>query len=452
MSPNRHLPAQTRPVSKWRITPPVTLAVGYIALILLGTCLLKLPAATKGPLDWWQALFTATSATTVTGLTVTATASSFTVVGQIVLLVLIQIGGLGLMTFGVLALLSLGGHIQGRRDLTVTGDHRATARQDVIRTAGSVIRVALIIEAAAIPLLAFVWVPEHGILQGLWWALFHSVSAFNNAGLTLTQAGLTNYAGDLVVNLTISSLYLIGGLGFAVLMGLWHARRGKRFLDINVTVVVAGTVLLSVAATGVIYFVESNNPATLGSLPTGGDRLLAAWLQATTPRTAGFNTVDIGALSQAGSLVMMLLMFIGAGPNGTGSGIKVTTLFVLGAATWSYLQGRSRALICGHQISQVVLVQALAVAFMGVVSMFLGTLVLSLTEDADLLSVSFEAISALSTVGLSRGLTEHLSTAGEAAVMAMMVIGRLCPLTVAYYVGSGFASRGEPTETQLHVG
>lgn len=421
----------------WRISPPMVLGLGFLGLIALSSVLLKIPFATTDALSWSEALFTATSAVTVTGLVVTETGPTFSFWGELVILLLMQVGGLGLMTFAVLALLALGGSITGRSEMVATGGHAETIPADVLRTGRAVVRIALVVEVIAIVPLALVWVPEHGFFQGLWWPVFHAVSAFNNAGFTLAPDSLMGHAGNPVINITITALYLVGGVGFVVLAGLWNARRTRR-LDINVKVVLLATLVLSVGGTATILALEAGNPATLGGLPDGGDRFWAAWLQATTPRTAGFNSLDIGALTQPTALVLMLLMFIGAGPNSTGSGIKVTTLVVLAAATWCYIRGRCRPTVLQHPISGVVLLQALAVSFMALLGIFLGTLALSITEQADLLAVAFESVSAIGTVGLSRGLTADLSGWGQVVVMMMMFLGRLCPLTVAYLVGSGF--------------
>lgn len=444
-------PSPQRLRHSWRISPPFLLTAGFMALILVGTALLKLPLSVDVPISWREAFFTATSAVTVTGLVVTDTGPTFSVWGEAVILVLMQAGGLGLMTFAVLALLSLGGRIRGRRSLVASVPYSETHPRDVIRTATAVVKLALVIEGIALVPLALVWVPEHGWLQGLWWSLFHTVSAFNNAGFTLSPDSLMAYTGNPIINTVIPLLYLVGGLGFIVIMGLLDYRR-SRHLDINVKVVLFGTAVLSLMGAAMIYMLESGNPATLAALPGLSDRLWASWLQATTPRTAGFNSLDISALTQPTSLVLMLLMFIGAGANGTGSGIKVATLFVLLAATWTYIRRRREPTLFSHAIDTTTLLKALAVTVMAVLGIFMGTLALSITEDADLLTVAFEAMSALGTVGLTRGLTTELSGPGQVIIMMMMFVGRVCPLTVAYLVGSAFASSRDAMKAELQIG
>lgn len=444
-----HLPRRLQ--RAWRISPPFLLAAGFMVLILAGTALLKLPFSTSTTIAWSEALFTATSAVTVTGLVVTDTNATFTTWGEVVILLLMQAGGLGLMTFAVVALLSLGGRIKGRRYLAASSPYDATHPRDVFRTAREVVKLALVIEGLALVPLALVWVPEQGWAKGLWWSLFHTVSAFNNAGFTLSSDSLMAYAGNPVINTVIPALYLIGGLGFIVIVGILDYRFNRQ-LDINVKVVLSGTLVLSLVGTAVIYLLESNNPATLAALPGLSDQLWASWLQATTPRTAGFNSLDIGSLTQPTSLVLMMLMFVGAGANGTGSGIKVATLFVLLAATWTYIRRRREPTLFSHAIDTTTLLKALAVTVMAVLGIFLGTLALSITEDADLLTVAFEATSAIGTVGLTRGLTTELSGSGQVIIMMMMFVGRVCPLTVAYLVGSAFASSGGPMKTELQIG
>ncbi|MFY0992066.1 TrkH family potassium uptake protein [Halomonas sp. C05BenzN] len=435
----------------WRISPPFLLAAGFVVLILAGTALLKLPLSVTAPISWGEALFTATSAVTVTGLVVIETGPSFSIWGEAVILVLMQAGGLGLMTFAVLALLSLGGRIGSRRALVASGAYNETHPRDVMRTAKVVVRMALVVEGIALIPLALVWVPEHGWLQGLWWSIFHTVSAFNNAGFTLSPDSLMAYTGNPVINTVIPALYLIGGLGFIVIMGILDYRHSRR-LDINAKVVLLGTAVLSLMGAAMIYMLESDNPATLAALPGLPDRLWASWLQATTPRTAGFHSLDIGDLTQPTSLVLMLLMFIGAGANGTGSGIKVATLFVLLAATWTYIRRRREPTLFSHAIDTTTLLKALAVTVMAVLGIFMGTLALSITEDADLLTIAFEATSALGTVGLTRGLTTELSGWGQVIVMMMMIVGRVCPLTVAYLVGSAFVSSRDSMKAELQIG
>lgn len=436
----------------WPISPPLLLAAGFIVLILVGAGLLKLPFSLNGALSWGDALFTSASAVTVTGLVVTETGTTFSFWGQLIILLLIQIGGLGLMTFAVLALLALGGRIRGRRSqLVASGSYNETHPRDLMQTAKEVVGLALIVEGIALVPLALVWIPDHGWLQGIWWSLFHSVSAFNNAGFTLSPDSLIGYAGNPVINLVISSLYLIGGAGFIVIVGLLDYPH-TRYLNINVKVVLLGTGILSILGTLMIFQLESDNPATLGALPNLSDQLWAAWLQATTPRTAGFNSVDIGSVTQATALVLMFLMFIGAGANGTGSGIKMATLFVLLAATWAYLRQRRTPTLFSQPVSTTTLLKALAVAVMAVIGIFMGTLALSMTEDADLLAVAFEATSAIGTVGLTRGLTAELSDGGQVIIMALMFVGRLCPLTVAYLVGSAFAAADKSAPAELEIG
>lgn len=435
----------------WPISPPFLLTAGFIVVILVGTVLLKLPLSLNTTISWREALFTATSAVTVTGLVVTETGPTFSVWGEAVILVLMQVGGLGLMTFAVLALLSLGGRIGGRRYLIASGAYNETHPGDVIRTAKAVIKMALVIQGFALVPLVLVWVPEYGWLQGLWWSLFYTVSAFNNAGFTLSPDSLMAYAGNPILNTVIPGLYLIGGLGFLVIMGIIDYRHSRR-LDINVKIMLFGTVIFSFMGTAMIYLLEAGNPATLAMFPSFSDQLWASWLQATTPRTAGFNSLDIGNLTQPTSLLLMLLMFVGAGANSTASGIKVTTLFVLLAATWTFIRRRHEPTLFSQAIDTTTLLKALAVTVMAVLGIFMGTLALSITEDADFLSIAFEATSALGTVGLTRGLTTELTGWGQMVIMIMMFVGRVCPLAVAYLVGSAFAFSQDSRRSELQIG
>lgn len=416
---------------KRRINPPRLLLEAFLVLIGTGACLLKLPLATQAPISWMEAAFTATSAVTVTGLVVVDTGSQFTVFGQLVILTLIQLGGLGLMTFAVLTALALGFQLRLRHQVVVKEAFNEISLHTARRAGGSIALFALVAELIGIALLSVFFVPEFGWSEGVYQALFYTISAFNNAGFALAPDSLSGYVGHAGISLTVTALFIIGGLGYIVVMEVLEKRRWSR-LSVYAKVILGATLLLNLCATIAILLLEYGNPATLGALENFGDKLLAAWFQGTTPRTAGFNTLDIGALTAGTSVLMLMLMFIGGAPNSTASGIKISTFVILLATTRSFLRGNLNVSFFRRSLNQETVLKALAAVIIGLATVFTAVLALSILVDDDFLDIAFEAVSAFGTVGLSRGTTAELGTAGQLVIMAVMLAGRLGPLTLGY--------------------
>jgi trk system potassium uptake protein len=447
----RYAPTRRHRKATIGISPPMVLVGSFALLIVLGTLALKLPWATQHPISWYQSLFTAVSAVTVTGLAVVDTATGFSFFGQIIIAVLIQCGGIGLMTFALVTAASLGWRISLRNQLMAREALNQTNLSHITQTARAVLLLTLIIEAMGLLVLWLYWWPDLGWHSALWHGLFYAVSAFNNAGFALASDSLSQFVADPMINVTITSLFIIGGLGFTVLTELWHYQRGKR-LSIYTRLMLYGTLSLNLVAMITMALLEWNNPGTLGSLPTVGAKLWAAWFQAVTPRTAGFNSVDLSQLSDASSLFMILLMFIGGGVNSTASGIKLSTFVVLMLATIAFLRRRPAPQISGRSIGQDTVYKAMAITFLAVITLFFAVFILSLTEQAPFLDVVFEAVSAMGTVGVSRGLTGQLSAAGQMVIMALMFIGRVGPLTMAYLLTAHKPQHTQYPETELQVG
>lgn len=414
-----------------RINPPRLLLEAFIVLITIGTCLLKLPFATVDPVTWMEAAFTATSAVTVTGLIVVDTGSQYTLFGQLVILALIQLGGLGLMTFAVLTALALGFRLRLQHQLVAQEAFNEISLHTAGRAGGSIALFALTAEAIGIVLLALFFVPELGWAEGLYQALFYTISAFNNAGFAVAPDSLSAYVAHPGISLSVTALFIVGGLGYIVVMEIVDKRCWSR-LSVYVKMVLAATLLLNLVATAAILCLEFGNPATLGALDSFWDKLLAAWFQGVTPRTAGFNTLDIGALTAGTSVLMLLLMFIGGAPNSTASGIKISTFIILIAATRSFLRGNLTVSFFRRSLSSETVLKALATVTIGMATVFAAVLTLSILVEDDFLDIAFEAVSAFGTVGLSRGTTGELGTAGQLVIMAVMLIGRLGPLTLGY--------------------
>lgn len=412
------------------LTPPQILALSYIVLILIGTFLLLLPFAKVESMSFMDSLFTATSAVTVTGLTVVDTGTQFTIFGQVVIMILIQLGGIGLMTFAVLAVMVLGKKVGLHQRILIQEAYNQSSLGGLIRLVKLIIVFSFLMELSATVLLSLRWVPEYGLGKGIYVSLFHSISAFNNAGFSLWSDSLSRYVGDPIVNLVITFLFITGGLGFTVIADL-KINRSFRKLSLHTKLMLVGTLVINVCALFVILFLEYGNPGTLGNL-TFGEKLWGAYFQAVTPRTAGFNTIEIGQMTSASLFFTMLLMFIGAGSASTGSGIKVTTFIVMILATFAFLRGNEEPVIFKRTIKQHTILKALTVIVMSILFIFLTIFILSISENLPFVALIFEAFSAFGTVGLSMGITDQLSIVGKQVIIVLMFIGRIGPLTLAF--------------------
>ncbi len=434
-----------------RLPPPAVLALLYAGLVVVGTVLLKLPGATVAALSWADAAFTATSAVTVTGLVVVDTGSRFTLLGQAIIMVLIQLGGLGLMTFAVLVLSGLGVPIGMPHRLFLREDLNQTSIADVLALVNTILRVVLVCELVGVVLLAAVFVPDLGWGAGLWSALFHTVSAFNNAGFALFPDSLSRWVTDPLMNLVIPALLIFGGLGFAVIAELYRLR-GWRRLSLHSKLMLSGTLALIVWSVVTFAAIEWNNPGTLGALDGAGERLVASWFQGITTRTAGFNTLDISAMHDSTALMFMVLMIIGGGSTSTAGGIKVTTFVVLLLATLAFFRRRSRIHAFGRSLGHEEVMKVLALAMVSVLTVLTSIFLIALSHDGEFLDLSFEVASAFGTVGLSRGATGELDGLGRTVIMALMFIGRVGPLTLGFFLATRVASRIRYPSSRVFLG
>ncbi|MFK3935877.1 TrkH family potassium uptake protein [Alkalihalobacillus sp. NPDC078783] len=411
-------------------SPPQTLALGFFFIILVGTILLMLPIATHQPMTILDAFFTATSATTVTGLVVLDTGVDFTLFGQTVIMILIQIGGLGLMTFTIFIVLLLGKRI-GLKDLVLVQESfNQHAMGNMVQLVKLVLLFSISMELFATALLAFRWVPEYGLGDGLFMSLFHSISAFNNAGFSTWSDSLIGYQGDPLINSVITLLFITGGVGFTVIYELVSKRTFKH-LSLHTKVMLIGTLSINVVATLLIFGLEYGNPATIATLPLG-DQLWSSYFQAVTPRTAGFNSLDTGSMESSSLFLTMGLMFIGAGSASTGSGIKLTTFLVTIIAMISYIRGSKEPVIFQRALAPAIITRSFAIIVTSLLFVLGGIFVLTITEGATFLELAFEAFSAFGTVGLSMGITADLSVAGKLVICLLMFIGRIGPITFAF--------------------
>ncbi|GAB6180512.1 TrkH family potassium uptake protein [Desulfotomaculum defluvii] len=418
-----------------KINPPLFIILGFVIIILIGGLLLALPIASSSgeSLGLLNSLFTATSALCVTGLVVFDTGTVYSLFGQVVIMILIQLGGLGFMTFGVTTAVLLGKKIGLKERLLIQESIHSMTSSGLVRLTLNILLITLLFELIATLVLTFRWYGEMGLLKALYYGLFHSVSSFNNAGFALWPDSLSRYVGDPIINLVISSLFIIGGIGFIVIMDLYQKKNWNR-LSLNSKVALITTAILCVAGFIFILMMESINPKTFGELSLG-ERLWAAYFQGVVPRTAGFNTIDISQMMAASQLFIIFLMFVGASSGSTGGGIKTTTFAILILSLSSIIRGRSEVSILKRTVGTDMILRALAVIIISLGVVMTSTLLLTITEHSlqrDFLEVLFEATSAFGTVGLSMGLTGDLSPLGKLIIIVTMFIGRLGPLTMAY--------------------
>jgi trk system potassium uptake protein TrkH len=425
-----------------QLRPTQMIVISFLTIILTGTLLLMLPCATQEkPLSLVEALFTAVSATCVTGLTVVNIGKECTLFGQIVVLALIQIGGIGIMTFSTFFIYLLGRRIsmKGREIIDQTLSHTP------VQNIGSLLRKIMILvflfEAVGAGLLTLAWLRHDPFSKALYHGIFHAVSAFCNAGFSLYSTSFEGFQNDLFINLILMFLIILGGLGFIVLLDLKHLlfrpNNSLHRFTFHSKVVLSVTLSLIVIGALLIFWVERGH--TLRELkPAAG--ILVALFQSVTARTAGFNTVHIGHLTNGACFIIMVLMFIGAAPGSCGGGVKVSTLGILLAMFFSRLTGHDETNLYYQTIPKETTGKALVIVLSSVLLICVIFFGLLLTEDwflsasesrGHFISLAFEAISAFGTVGLSMDVTSRLTVGGRVLIMVLMFIGRLGPLTLA---------------------
>lgn len=411
------------------------IAFGFALIIVIGTILLSLPIATKtGETDPLTALFTATSATCVTGLVAADTYQNWTLFGQLVILCMLQVGGLGFMTIGVYISILLKRRIGLQERATLHESVNTLEIAGVVRLVKKIVQGAFIIEGTGALLLATRFIPRFGWANGIYFSVFHSISAFCNGGFDLmgideAYSSLVSYEGDILVNVVICLLILIGGIGFIVwddvLKHKWHF---KKYL-LHSKIVLATTLGLTVG--GTLLFLVFENNATLSGL-TPVEKLLGALFASVTPRTAGFNTVDTGAMSNAGTLLTMLLMFIGGSPGSTAGGAKTTTMVVLLFYAVAMIRNREDINLFGRRLSADVVRKANAVVVINFSLAFgAACAIMALHPAIPMPDVVFEVLSAINTVGMTTGITRELGVISKLIVAVLMYCGRLGSLSFA---------------------
>lgn len=412
-----------------RLNPSMTVVTSFFILIVIGTVLLKLPIATTQTISWLDTLFTATSAVTVTGLIVVDTGTAFTLFGQTVIMFLMQLGGLGLMTSAVFIFFIFKRKIGMQQRNLIKESLNQDSSGGIIRLVRYLLVFSFSIELVGFIILSIKWIPEFGFSKGAFYSLFHTIAAFNNAGFSLWPDNLTNYVGDPLVNLAITSMFILGGIGFTVLLDVWNKKKFKT-LTLHSKIMIIGTIVINVIAIISIFLLEYSNPQTLGNL-SFGDKVWSAYFQGLTPRTAGFNSIDITALTVPTMLLTVLLMFVGAGSASTGSGIKLSTFIILLLTTITILKGGEEVSLFGRRIKSNAILRAFTLTMISFLLVFVAIFILTITENGSFIAIIFEVVSAFGTVGLSAGLTSELTTIGKFVIMFVMFVGRLGPVTVA---------------------
>lgn len=420
------------------------LALGFLIGILLGSALLSLPIATKSgqPTPYEDALFVATTSLCVTGLTPVVTAEHWSHFGQAVILFLMQFGGLGVVTFTTTVLLLLGKRITLNERMLIQDSYNLDSINGVVRLTKRIIKETFFVELCGTLLYSFVFIPRYGILEGIWKSIFHAVSAFCNAGLdTIGASGLIEYQTHILINITTMLLIILGGLGFPVWWDILRVgksvaakeiplRDAFRKTMLHTKIVITMTITLILGGALLIFLFEYQNPKTIGEL-SFGNKVMASLFESVTLRTAGFQTIPQGDITEASSILAVVLMFIGGSPSGTAGGVKTATIMILLLSMMAAVKGNNEVRSFHRKISDNYVRRGIAVVTISLSSLILISILLSVTEDVGFLDILFESVSALATVGLTRGMTPTVSLAGKVILIIAMYIGRIGPITMA---------------------
>ncbi len=418
-----------------QLNPAQVLVLGFAFIILVGAILLStsLVTQTGEATGFLKALFTSTSAVCVTGLVVVDTGTHWNMAGQIIILILIQIGGLGIMTMATSVALIIGRKISLKSRLIMQEALNQFTIQGVVRLTKYIIITTFIIEGIGAFFLAMNFIPEYGTKKGIFFGVFHSVSAFCNAGFDIIGGGrsLTPYTENLSINFIVMSLIILGGLGFTVIIDLIKSRSYKK-LSLHSKIVVMMTIILILLGFVLFFVLEFNNPNTMKDLSFKG-KLTASMFQSVTTRTAGFNTLPLDQMYDSSKLLTVILMFIGGSPGSTAGGMKTTTIALVILLIISVVKNRDDVEFSKRRISMDNVNRALTVVGVGVSLGFFVVFLLTITEKgASFITLLFEAISALGTVGLSLGYTSSLSTLGQLIIIFTMFAGRVGALTIVF--------------------
>ena len=431
---------------KFELTTTRIIGFGFFAAIIIGTLLLCLPisAADGNATNLIDAMFTATTSICVTGLTTVSVASHWSIFGQIVILLLMQMGGLGVITFTTVVFLIFRRKITLKNRLLIQDAYNLDTLSGLVKLTIWILKGTLLIEGIGAFFYALKFVPQFGFIDGIGKAVFNAVSAFCNAGMDiLGDNSLASYRGSILVNFTTMALIIVGGIGFPVWTDIVRTIKEKlkdgfsiskawRKLQIHTKLVLAITIILILGGMFLITALEWNNPNTLGPLPWW-EKLLAGLFQSVTTRTAGFYTIPQENFTDASSLICILLMFIGGSPSGTAGGVKTVTIGMVIISVMSIIKGRKDTEIFGRKISESYVKKGMAVILLSLSIIIFTLIALCMAENVDFMSMLYEVTSASATVGLSKSLTPNLSLAGKIIIMMAMYVGRIGPITLALF-------------------
>lgn len=425
------------------IRPELVMCLGFLMLIILGGVLLSLPASSASgrSIGFGNGLFTATSAVCVTGLIVMDTGTTFSLIGQIVLLILMQAGGLGFMVFATLVMVALGRRITLRDRMLMRESLNTSTLSGLVRLSCWYGLLALVIEVLGAVLLSIRFVPMFGWGKGLWFSVWHAVSAFCNAGFDLfgNFSSLTGFANDPLVLLTIALMIILGGTGFAVISEMLEHRLRWRKFSLHARLALLMTLALLLVGTLGMLLLEWENEGTLGGIDNGFDKVVNAFFQSVTMRTAGFNSVDLASMTDATKVFSVLLMLVGANPASTGGGLKTTTVAVMLLAVWSVIRGREDTTAMGRRIPESTVRRAIAVVVATLTAFLTGIFLLTIGEagKTPFIDIVFETASAMATVGVSSAGTPQLSLMSKIVLAPIMYLGRVGTLTLAFALATG---------------
>lgn len=413
------------------------IVIGFALIILIGALLLSLPISISSgqKINFIDALFTATSAVCITGLTVVDTGTFWSLYGQIIIMFLIQIGGLGFMTIGVLFALIAKKKIKLKDRIILQESLNQFDLSGVVSLVRNVLLLTFLIEGVGTILLSLVFIPQLGFVEGLYYSLFHSISAFCNSGFDLMGSisgeftSITSYYSNPIVVLTIGMLIILGGLGFTVILDIFKKKDIKK-ISIHSKIVLISTIVLILLGFIFIFTIEFYNENTIGNL-SFKEKILSSLFQSITTRTAGFSTIEISLMHESILLIMMILMFIGASPASTGGGIKTTTLAIILLSIKAFILGKEDVEVFNRRIDIYTIRKSVCILFLGVMSVIGGTILLSIIEpEFNLLESGFEVVSAFTTAGISIKGTYNLNVISKIIIMIFMFIGRVGSLTV----------------------
>ncbi|MEN8076199.1 TrkH family potassium uptake protein [Clostridioides difficile] len=421
------------------------LALGFILVILTGALLLTLPIATTSgeSTNFLDALFTSTSAVCVTGLVVVDTGTYWNMFGQTVIMILIEIGGLGFMSFTTLIAIILGKKITLRERLILQDAMNTFNIQGLVKMVKYVLVFTVSVQFFGALLLSTQFVPQYGIGKGAFYSIFHSISAFCNAGFDILGnfSSLTSYNSNVVVIMVISALIIIGGLGFTVWSELYNGK-SLRKVSLHSKMVILMTTILVLGGTVLMFLFEHNNANTISNM-SFVDKVMNSFFASVTPRTAGFNSIPTDGMTTAGQFLTIILMFIGGSPGSTAGGIKTTTIGILIVTVICVIRGREDSEVFKRRFSKDLVYRAFTLLFIGVGLVIAVTMLLSYTEKgASFIALFYETVSAFGTAGLSLGLTSELSSIGRVLIIMMMYLGRVGPLTVVLSITKKKVSSG----------